>query len=140
LRNIFFNAVNFHGYVLSKKGNRSKIELLEKLKGAKGLSKRRKNILGGNFNFVENDRDRKLGGEEQIRKEKMIKETFLSYSGDFKLFVRMDMLCVRIILVLSRRHLLLRIRRNMMRLGSVRRNSGGERSLHISGLASIMMT
>ena len=114
MSNIFFNAVNFHGYVSSKKGNRSKIELLEKLKGAKGLSKRRKNILGGNFNFVENDLDRKLGGEDQIRKEKMIKETFLSYSGDFQLFVRMNIFVFgRIILVSFRRHLVLRIRRDM---------------------------
>ena len=113
MSNIFFNAVNFHGYVASKKGNRSKIELLENLKGAKGLSKRRKNILGGNFNFVENDLDRKLGGEEQIRKEKMIKETFLSYSGDFKLFVRINILLFLRRILSSRRHLVLRIRRNM---------------------------
>ena len=113
MSNTFFNAVNFHGYVSSKKGNRSKIELLEKLKGAKGLSKRRKNILGGNFNFVENDLDRKPGREEQIRKEKMIKETFLSYSGDFKLFVRITIFVCENILDTSRRHLVLRIRRNM---------------------------
>jgi hypothetical protein len=111
--NTLFNAVNFHGYIASKKGNRSKIELLEKLKGAKGLSKRRKNILGGNFNFVENELDRKLGGEEQIRKEKMIKETFLSYSGDFKLFVRINIFVFVRRILSSRRHLVLRIRRYM---------------------------
>ena len=34
------------------------MELLDKLslKAGKGLSRKRKNILGGNFNFVDNDR------------------------------------------------------------------------------------
>ena len=34
-----FNVVCYHGYTDRQKGNRSKIELLEKLRGAKGLSK-----------------------------------------------------------------------------------------------------
>ena len=101
----------------SKKGSRSKIELLEKLKGPKGLSKRRKNILGGNFNFVENERDRKVGGEEQVRKEKMIKETFLSYSGEYKLYVRtLINLYYEKKVLMCRRRMLLRTKGNMKSL------------------------
>merc|ERR1712223_645970 len=53
-----FNVVTFHGYASSKKGNRRRIDLLDKLRTGKGLSKKRKNLIGGNFNVVENDRDR----------------------------------------------------------------------------------
>ena len=118
-RNIFFNVVNFHGYVTSKKGNRSKIELLEKLKGPKALSKRRKNILGGNFNFVEHDRDRKSGGAEELRKEKPIKDTFLSYSGEYNLYVRINgqMKFTRALLMF-RRHMLRKTWRSMKTLRS----------------------
>ena len=35
---------------------RRRIDLLDKLRTGKGLSKKRKNIIGGNFNVVENDR------------------------------------------------------------------------------------
>ena len=90
-----FNAVNFHGYQTSKKGNRSKIELLEKLNSQRGLSKRRKNILGGNFNFVEEDSE-----DDSGRKERPIKKSFVKISSDYKLFVRR---CIKI-KVLSRKY------------------------------------
>ena len=35
---------------------RRRIDLLDKLRTGKGLSKKRKNIIGGNFNVVEHDR------------------------------------------------------------------------------------
>ena len=56
---------------------RSKIELMENLRGKKGLTKRKTNILGGNFNFVENPYDRKLGGDENLAKKKILENIFL---------------------------------------------------------------
>ena len=53
-----FNVVNFHGYSFGKKGNRSKIELLELLRKRQGLARKKRNILGGNFSFVEHIKDR----------------------------------------------------------------------------------
>ena len=53
-----FTIINFHGYEFGKKGSRSKIELMENINTKKGLTKKRKNILGGNFNFIENVKDR----------------------------------------------------------------------------------
>ena len=73
--------------VLEKKGMRSKIELMENLRGKKGLTKRKTNILGGNFNFVENPYDRKLGGDENFVKEKNIREYFSVLSTNFSLHV-----------------------------------------------------
>ena len=56
---------------------RSKIELMENLRGKKGLTKRKTNILGGNSNFVENPYDRKLGGDENLVKKKILENIFL---------------------------------------------------------------
>ena len=80
--------VSFHGYIASKKINRRRIELLEKLKGLKGLSRKKKNILGGNFNFVDNDKDRKSWASEVIKKEKHVKDKFLAICKEFKIYVR----------------------------------------------------
>ena len=82
-----FSVVNFHGYAFGKKGMRSKIELMENLRGKKGLSKRKTNILGGNFNFVEHPRDRKIGGEETFAKEKNIRDYFSILSTNFSIQV-----------------------------------------------------
>ena len=78
--------------VLEKKGMRSKIELMENLRGKKGLTKRKTNILGGNFNFVENPYDRKLGGDENFVKEKNIREYFSVLSTNFSLHVSKDLM------------------------------------------------
>ena len=50
---------------------------MENLRGKKGLTKRKTNILGGNFNFVENPYDRKLGGDENLVKKKILENIFL---------------------------------------------------------------
>ena len=50
---------------------------MENLRGKKGLTKRKTNILGGNFNFVENPYDRKLGGDENLAKKKILENIFL---------------------------------------------------------------
>ena len=71
---------------------RSKIELMENLRGKKGLTKRKTNILGGNFNFVENPYDRKLGGDENFVKEKDIREYFSVLSTNFSLHVSKDLM------------------------------------------------
>ena len=71
---------------------RSKIELMENLRGKKGLTKRKTNILGGNFNFVENPYDRKLGGDENFVKEKDIREYFSVLSTNFSLHVSKDLI------------------------------------------------
>ena len=71
---------------------RSKIELMENLRGKKGLTKRKTNILGGNFNFVEYPYDRKLGGDENFVKEKDIREYFSVLSTNFSLHVSNDLI------------------------------------------------
>ena len=71
---------------------RSKIELMENLRGKKGLTKRKTNILGGNFNFVENPYDTKLGGDENFVKEKNIREYFSVLSTNFLLHVSKDLM------------------------------------------------
>ena len=71
---------------------RSKIELMENLRGKKGLTKRKTNILGGNSNFVENPYDRKLGGDENFVKEKNIREYFSVLSTNFSLHVSKDLM------------------------------------------------
>ena len=85
---VTLNVVNLHGYLASKKGNRRRVELLEKLKGVKGLNRKKKNILGGNFNFVDNDKDRKSWAAEVINKEKPVKDKFVPICRDFKIYVR----------------------------------------------------
>ena len=82
-----FTVINFHGYGFGKKGNRSKIELMENLLDRKGLTKKRKNILGGNFNFIENVDDRKNGGEETWNKEKSVREYFLGIRKEYDIQV-----------------------------------------------------
>ena len=82
-----FNVVNFHGYGFGKKGSRSKIELMENLRGKKGLSKKRKNILGGNFNFVEFQEDRKNAAQESFAKDKSVRDFFSVVSKNFSLYV-----------------------------------------------------
>ena len=81
---------------------RSKIELMENLRGKKGLTKRKTNILGGNFNFVENPYDRKLGGDENFVKEKDIREYFSVLSTNFSLHVSNDLISkIKIMVVMN---------------------------------------
>jgi len=72
-----FTIINFHGYEFGKKGSRSKIELMENINTKKGLTKKRKNILGGNFNFIENVKDRATGGEESWNRDKTVRDFFM---------------------------------------------------------------
>ena len=84
-----FNVVNFHGYSFGKKGNRSKIELLELLRERKGLTKKKRNILGGNFNFVEQIQDRKReGAEEAFSREQQVRDFFVNLSRNFRIKVK----------------------------------------------------
>ena len=83
-----YNIVNFHGYGFGKKGSRSKIELMENLRGKKGLSRKRQNILGGNFNFVQFQEDRKNAAEESFTKDKSVRDFFSVLSKNFSLYVR----------------------------------------------------
>ena len=84
-----FTLVNFHGYSFGKKGNRSKMELLELLRERKGLARKKKNnILGGNFNFVENIQDRRRdGAEEAFNREQQVRDFFLNMSKNFRIKV-----------------------------------------------------
>ena len=79
--------MSFHGYMASKKGNRRRVELLGRLGGNRGLSKKKKNILGGNFNFVEQEQDRKPWARDTFIKEKPLREKFATISKDFNLLV-----------------------------------------------------
>ena len=86
-----FNVVNFHGFSFGKKGNRSKIELLELLRERNGLDRKKKNILGGNFNFVEQIQDRKReGAEEAFNREQQVRDFFVNLSKKFKIQVRIE--------------------------------------------------
>ena len=86
-----FSVVNFHGYSFGKKGNRSKIELLELLRERKGLSRKKQNILGGNFNFVEQIQDRKReGAEEAFHREQQVRDFFINLSKNFQIKVTAD--------------------------------------------------
>ena len=81
-------VVNFHGYGFGKKGVRSKIELMENLRERKGLSKKKGNIFGGNFNFVEYKQDRKTGDRDDFwSKERNIRDFFSILKKNFSLFV-----------------------------------------------------
>ena len=85
--------VNFHGFSFGKKGNRSKIELLELLRERNGLDRKKKNILGGNFNFVEERQDRKReGSEEAFNREQQVRDFFVSLSKKFKIKVRIEIM------------------------------------------------
>ena len=86
-----FNLVNFHGYGFGKKGSRSKIDLMENLRGKKGLSKKKPNILGGNFNFVEFQADRKNSSEDSFAKDKSVRDFFVVLSKNFNLYVRRNL-------------------------------------------------
>ena len=79
--------MNFYGYMSSKKGNKRRIDLVEKLKGLKGMNRKKKNILAGNFNIVDNDRDRNSGAGEVIRKEKPVKDKFVAICREFDIYV-----------------------------------------------------
>ena len=83
-------VVNFHGYGFGKKGVRSKIELMENLRERKGLSRKKGNIFGGNFNFVEFKQDRKTGDsrDDFWTKERNIRDFFSVLKKNFSLFVR----------------------------------------------------
>ena len=82
-------VLNFHGYGFGKKGVRSKIELMENLREKKGLSKKKGNIFGGNFNFVEYKQDRKAGDRDDFwSKERNIRDFFSVLKKNFSLFVR----------------------------------------------------
>ena len=81
--------MNFHGYGFGKKGVRSKIELMENLREKKGLNKKKANIFGGNFNFVEYKQDRKAGDRDDFwSKERNIRDFFSVLKKNFSLFVR----------------------------------------------------
>ena len=83
-----FTVLNFHGYSFGKKGNRSKMELLELLRERKGLARKKRNILGGNFNFVENIQDRRRdGAEEAFNREQQVRDFFLNMSKNFRIKV-----------------------------------------------------
>ena len=87
-----FNVVNFHGFSFGKKGNRSKIELLELLRERNGLDRKKRNILGGNFNFVEQRQDRKReGSEEAFNREQQVRDFFVNLSKKYKIKVRIEM-------------------------------------------------
>lgn len=60
-----FNVVNFHGFSFGKKGNRSKIELLELLRERNGLDKRRKIFLEEILTLSNKDR---IGSERDLRR------------------------------------------------------------------------
>ena len=77
-------VLNFHGYGFGKKGVRSKIELMENLREKKGLSKKKGNIFGGNFNFVEYKQDRKAGDRDDFwSKERNIRDFFSVLKKNF---------------------------------------------------------
>ena len=84
-----YNVINFHGYGFGKKGVRSKIELMDNLRERKGLSKKKGNIFGGNFNFVEHKQDRKTGDsrDDFWSKERNIRDFFSVLKKNFSLFV-----------------------------------------------------
>ena len=84
-----YSVINFHGYGFGKKGVRSKIELMDNLRERKGLSKKKGNIFGGNFNFVEHKQDRKTGDRDDFwSKERNIRDFFSVLRKNFSLFVR----------------------------------------------------
>ena len=71
---------------------RRRIDLLDKLRTGKGLSKKRKNIIGGNFNVVENDRygDNETDGDkddsddvEEEKEEEKSKRGRTAFPGNF---------------------------------------------------------
>ena len=65
------------------------MELLELLRERKGLARKKKNnILGGNFNFVENIQDRRRdGAEEAFNREQQVRDFFLNMSKNFRIKV-----------------------------------------------------
>ena len=60
---------------------------MENLREKKGLSKKKGNIFGGNFNFVEHKQDRKSGAEDAWIKERNIRDFFSVLTKNFSLFV-----------------------------------------------------
>ena len=63
--------------------------MMENLREKKGLSKKKGNIFGGNFNFVEYKQDRKAGDRDDFWiKEKNIRDFFSVLKKNFSLFVR----------------------------------------------------
>ena len=63
--------------------------MMENLREKKGLSKKKGNIFGGNFNFVEYKQDRKAGDRDDFwSKERNIRDFFSVLKKNFSLFVR----------------------------------------------------
>ena len=58
------------------------------LRERNGLDRKKKNILGGNFNFVEQRQDRKReGAEEAFNREQQVRDFFVNLSKKFKIKV-----------------------------------------------------
>ena len=52
------------------------------------MDRKKKNILGGNFNFVEQIQDRKReGAEEAFNREQQVRDFFVNLSKKFKIKV-----------------------------------------------------
>ena len=61
------------------------------LRERNGLDRKKRNILGGNFNFVEQIQDRKReGAEEAFNREQQVRDFFVNLSKKFKLKVRIE--------------------------------------------------
>ena len=58
------------------------------LRERNGLDRKKKNILGGNFNFVEQIEDRKReGADDAFNREQQVRDFFVNLSKKFKMKV-----------------------------------------------------
>ena len=58
------------------------------LRERNGLDRKKKNILGGNFNFVEQIEDRKReGAEDAFNREQQVRDFFVNLSKKYKIKV-----------------------------------------------------
>ena len=58
------------------------------LRERNGLDRKKKNILGGNFNFVEQREDRKReGAEDAFNREQQVRDFFVNLSKKFNIKV-----------------------------------------------------